>query len=344
MDISNMNADDLKNAGELVNTAAKSFLGKKLIEFIGNRFKRTSNRKDTQSTIIDEHTKVISSAEAEVKAEIIRFNAELEKGGILADYIKRTGGHLISEQIRKDFNVDKAVSMAVDQLDNDREGAKNPSEEPIAEDWFTRWTSTVEDISDENIQRIWASILAGEVKSPGSFSLRSLDIVRNLSRTEAETFTKFCNFVLVSNGDLKFTFTKNQETPVEINEAIGIQGMRSLEEAGLISPSSSTIFNGVQINLFPSKVPGDPVGFSYGNLHINITPKINTNGDYLEGVITLTQAGKELHNLVSITPDSRYLRTIKEIYLSKVEITMSVHEIISREKDQYSYKKLGVII
>lgn len=346
MEFPDINPDDVKHAGELMNTAAKSFLGKKLISSIGNYFNRRSKQKDSQAALTNEDLKVVTSAEAEVKADLVRFNAELEKGGLLADYIKRSGSHLISERIRKDFNIDSTIGMAFDQLENKDSKDNDHNEEPLEEDWFARWTSTVENISEEKVQRIWASILAGEVKAPGSFSLRSLDIIHNLSKAEAETFTKLCNFVLsTSGGRLKFVFTKDSESLPEIEETIGFHGVRLLEEAGLISSGSSTIFGGLSLKLFPNKTANVAVQYSYGDSHIQIVPKADMLEDYEGSIITLTQAGKELHSIINITKSDRYLESIKNIYLSKTEnFSMSVHNIVSRTGSTYQYIMIGRVI
>ena len=49
-----------------------------------------------------------------------------------------------------------------------------PNHEPDP-DWTARFFDYAQDISSEDMQRIWAKILAGEVESPGRTSLRTLD-------------------------------------------------------------------------------------------------------------------------------------------------------------------------
>lgn len=64
-----------------------------------------------------------------------------------------------------------------------------PEERPD-EDWTTRFFSYAQDISSEEMQQLWGRILAGEVRKPGTYSLRTLDLVRNLAKEEAEVFAK----------------------------------------------------------------------------------------------------------------------------------------------------------
>ena len=53
-------------------------------------------------------------------------------------------------------------------------------------DWFVRFYEAAGNISDENMQDIWAKILAGEINNPSSYSLRLIDILKNLSKKDAE--------------------------------------------------------------------------------------------------------------------------------------------------------------
>ena len=55
-------------------------------------------------------------------------------------------------------------------------------------DWFIRYYEAAGNISDEEMQILWAKILAGEIKQPGTYSLRSLDTLRNMSKQDAELF------------------------------------------------------------------------------------------------------------------------------------------------------------
>ena len=59
-------------------------------------------------------------------------------------------------------------------------------------DWHTRFFETCGNVSDEDMQKIWARILAGEIRKPGSYSMRTLECLRNLSKEEAMLFLKIC--------------------------------------------------------------------------------------------------------------------------------------------------------
>ena len=67
------------------------------------------------------------------------------------------------------------------------------SDQPVDEDWVAQFLDHCQDVSNENMQSVWARLLAREVGKPGSFSLRTLALVRVMSRNDADMFTRFCS-------------------------------------------------------------------------------------------------------------------------------------------------------
>ena len=49
-------------------------------------------------------------------------------------------------------------------------------------DWFIRFFDAASKISNEELQELWARVLRGEFESKGSFSLRTIETLRNMSR------------------------------------------------------------------------------------------------------------------------------------------------------------------
>lgn len=56
--------------------------------------------------------------------------------------------------------------------------------------FINRWRNDAKQISHEDLQIIWGGILSAQINTPNSVSLRTLDIVRNLTRQEAGLFHK----------------------------------------------------------------------------------------------------------------------------------------------------------
>jgi len=104
------------------------------------------------------------------------------------DLIKRTQNRLLFQEIQKQQNIDSVVAGTYDILERETV----VSEEPVDKDWIIRFFNSVEDISNQDLQQIWSKILAGEIKQPKSFSVRTLELLHNISYEEAMLFEKIC--------------------------------------------------------------------------------------------------------------------------------------------------------
>lgn len=100
---------------------------------------------------------------------------------------------ITSNHLQEEINLNKTIIFAEQELENDQQEA--PTEE-IDSDWTTRWRDNAKKVKSEELQRLWARTLAGEVKSPGTYSLRTLDFIKNISQEEAIMISKLAPFVI----------------------------------------------------------------------------------------------------------------------------------------------------
>jgi len=61
-------------------------------------------------------------------------------------------------------------------------------------DWFLRFFESASNISNEDMQVLWARILSGETYNSGSFSLRTVEMLRNMSYEEALDLQRYSQF------------------------------------------------------------------------------------------------------------------------------------------------------
>lgn len=100
---------------------------------------------------------------------------------------------LIADTIRSEVNVARALLHAEEMLESD---SQTPPDEKVETDWLFRWRDSASQISREELQDLWGRLLAGEVKAPGSYSLRTLGFLKNLSQQDAEAIAKLSQFVV----------------------------------------------------------------------------------------------------------------------------------------------------
>ncbi|WP_441002983.1 TIGR03899 family protein [Pseudocolwellia agarivorans] len=93
-------------------------------------------------------------------------------------------------RLRQQQNLESIVKKSLSYCPNSTSTTKADP------DWFNRFTSLAEDISNNTMQDLWAKILAGEISHPGSFSLKSLTVFKSMSITDAKLLAKVCGIAV----------------------------------------------------------------------------------------------------------------------------------------------------
>ena len=138
-------------------------------------------------------------------------------------------------------NMVAAVEKAVPQLTED---AKPEDVEP---DWYRHFFNRQCSVSDSQMQEIWARILAGEANQPGSFSRRTLSVLSDLDKIEAEIFAKLCGFCWMVGGTLTPLILKRaSRSPIYSRHQITFPLLSHFQTIGLLN------FNHLSPFMFPS--------------------------------------------------------------------------------------------
>lgn len=134
-------------------------------------------------------------AEAEAFAAVRKVDAENAANLARLQGEEQVANYILAREKRKMNNAINVVELAQTQFTD----GEQASDEPVNPDWLNRFFTIVEDVSDAEMQQLWARILAGEVKQPKSYSLRTLELLRNLSQKEAEVINKASNYLIGNN-------------------------------------------------------------------------------------------------------------------------------------------------
>lgn len=151
-------------------------------------------------------------------------------------FIKRAESRLAYQELTKQKNIEKVSDIAYSDL----EGHPPVTNEPMDQDWVFRFFNSVEDISNEKMQLLWGKLLAKEAIHPGSFSLRTLTTLKNLTEEEAALFQKIVPYLLTCPGDETNTFSDYflLYSPILNKYNIKFPELMLLGEAGIISVNS----------------------------------------------------------------------------------------------------------
>lgn len=216
---------------------------------------------------------------------------------------------LTNRELRGMQNINNVVRLAYDELLNE-DPAEIPDEK-VNPDWASLYFDFIEKVSDEDAQMIWGKILAGEIKSPGSFSLKTLHTIFYSSKDDIDSFVSLTKFVF--NG---FLIVTNHKTLYKDNPIKFIDYERS-QSLGFVN--TTPIASGITI---------DKDGYtSIGNKCFPLKRK-NENDELtlsLQG-FSLTPLGEELFKLGAIEPT----KEIMEFFKKNIEARYPVELIINQ--------------
>ena len=239
---------------------------------------------------------IIAKARAEAREYLVAPDNEVHG---TAEFTRRDIVQRIEFQERKRLaNVRSVVDAAADEL-----GDKEVNDHEPDPDWTARFFNEVQDVSSEDMQRIWARILAGEVESPGRTSLRTLEALKNLTKIDAEIFRDICDFVI----DGEFLF---YELRSESSGAISFVKLLHLQECGLINPE-------LQLETKRNWDTDNRILLGHQLGLLLITRGEGRTSSFSIPVIKLSSIGKELCPLVHGKLNMEYLRAFSKFLKSR---------------------------
>ena len=282
------------------------------------------------------HLKRMAKARAEeikLISEAITQNAMLpinyQHGNVGIDstdvqnLLARTQQRLLQDEVKKQQNMDAVVANAAEELRT----KEKVSETPVDEDWSTRFRNIAKDVSSEEMQFIWGKVLAGEVEKPGSFSMRTLETIRNLSKNEAATFQRMIPFIIQMNSDIFFSSDK------EIMRKYGIAyaEIMVLNECGLVELN--------EISYNPMMKKGDTRNLITDERIAIISGISETSVKVTFLAYALTNAGRELYRILAHSPNNEYFMDVIEHIFKKNtgKIGATVHKVVEQNDDNIRY-------
>lgn len=218
--------------------------------------------------------------------------------------------------------VDKAVSNA-------KEGTIFDSSSGVSLEWLERFMDSAGFVSEEQVQTMWAKILAKEFEKPGSTPLNMIRVLSEITPKSAQAFQKICNMKRISvavdsNGKGKW-FRSDIVVPYEGNESelrnigLSFSVFNELDTLGLIKFDTVAGFAAIDIP--------DMTILTYIN---GITKEIDTYGkEKLPiGNVLLTEAGECLDKIVE-TENILSYELLEKKYMMN-------HGVTFKEKSEYS--------
>ena len=233
----------------------------------------------------------VRMAEAEAQADRILRLSAAETYIEVAELKQRAAARFANEEMTKQINMESIIEKAIPNLDDDA----NPEE--MENDWIMNFFDKCRTVSDDDMQRIWAGILSGEANNPGSFSRRTVNLVADLDKRDAELFRNLCGFAWTIDYVTPLVFDAHAD--IYNRNGITYESLSHLESLGLIQ------FGG--LSAFRKLVDFSIVGLSkelqafYYDRPVLLEFPNDSDNKLSIGVIKLTLAGQELASICGST-------------------------------------------
>jgi hypothetical protein len=196
---------------------------------------------------------------------------------------------------RAEINVNRAIIFAEERLAQD---SHSPPDREIDDDWLFAWREYAGKISSEDLQRLWGNALAGEVKSPGSYSIRTLDFLRTLSKQEAQEISDVSSFVMQGS------IIRSQSDYLQ-DRGITFSRLLRLQDLGIITGVGSYL-----TTTFTSLVEGRFL-YSFRNYgKLLLVRDASADAKLTLEIYLLSALGREIMTLGEFSADIEYLKRV----------------------------------
>lgn len=231
-------------------------------------------------------------AKAEAEAGLIRAESEIK----ITDLHRRAMHRFVEEEAKRQSNIEQITEKALPLLE------EKSLPEKVEDDWITNFFDKCRIVSDLEMQGLWSRVLAGEANRPGAFSRRTVNLMADLDKVDAELFTNLCTFVWVVGDLVPLVYDVREE--IYNSQQIAFNTLGHLQTLGLVHFDNLAGFRRMKLpKTMTVSYYGTPLELEFPN-----------DGDNnLEiGKVLLTRAGHELAPVCGSKPLAGFFEFVKE--------------------------------
>lgn len=229
-------------------------------------------------------------------ADKIHAAAQIE----ITDLQRRAMARFFTEEAKKQNNIEAIINKALPEV------TEQARPDQVEDDWITHFFDKCRLISDEEMQSLWARVLAGQVNSPGRYSKRTVEILSYLEKTDAMLFSKLCSFGIDIDGHI-ILFIYDIHHSIFTDNGITFEVISHLESLGLIQFIFPSCYDWDLEQKGYALYFGDKVWYDCHKPKNNILQV---------GHVLLTQAGQQLAPISGAQPIDGFFNHVKKEWKS----------------------------
>ena len=266
--------------------------------------------------------RIIAGAQVEAREALESTDVDVQGEISIAETVSQ---RIQFQEEKRHRNIGSVVGRAAEEL-GDKEV---PDQEPD-HDWTALFFNYIQDVSSEEMQSLWAKVLAGEIERPGGVSIRGLSILRNLDQATANLFQRLCSccVMYITAGHIDDARVPSLGRNVGENSlrqfGLSFGELNILNEHGLIISEYNSWYD--MKMCIGISTPGlgqqnailrSPFRFEYRHWVLVSSDQRTLGSEYRVSGVALTQAGKELSQIVACEPVPEYHQALASFFASQ---------------------------
>ena len=267
--------------------------------------------------------RIIAAAQAEARETLVSVASDVRGEIDIADTVSQ---RIQFQEGKRHRNIGSVVGQTAELL-GDKEV---PNREPD-HDWTARFFNYIQDISSEEMQLLWAKVLAGQIEQPGSGSIRALSILRNLDNATAKLFQLLCSACVKISPDGSLVLdarvpSLGRNAGENSLQKFGLSygNLNILNEHGLIISDYNSRYDmrmciGI-VGQSSDQVPffvRIPFGFQGRHWILTAASERQLSAEFFVSGVALSRAGMELSKITECEPMPEYHQALAEFFVSQ---------------------------
>lgn len=264
-------------------------------------------------------------AETRARVKLIDVSASqiAEQMQINPEYARAAATKFAHKIVREQVNIDLISEIAAAELKSEPLSSEDDKEREtpsISEDWLNAFESEAAKMGSEQMQRLFGKILAGEIRKPTSYSIKTIKLMSQLDNRAAALFRLFCSLsisVRIPNSniiiDARVVSMGNAGSNSLQAYGLGFGQLNILQEYGLIITDYNSYMDYRTAILLNGQVA---LPMTYQGRMWTLIPKVALamHQEFKVHGVGFSTAGKELLSIVDIEPNEQYTTALKSFF------------------------------
>lgn len=242
--------------------------------------------------LLSPHSLISNDADNSTNSSTLDRDAKKSK--LDTAYLMRADEIFHHENMQRELNLGQVLLHTEDLLAED---SSPPSDEAIDPDWLFRWREHASKISRKEVQELWGRLLAGQVKTPSTYSMRAVEFLKDIDANEARLIEELKSFIL----DESFIYAGEGEQ--RLKNSLNFDKLLELQNLGILAGVDAL---GLQRTI-PSRSNSRSEFVLFALPKIIFIEKDEHDNALQLPVLTLTRLGREILSLCIAEANETYL-------------------------------------